>query len=54
MSHLGFFFSFSASKEVAMTCTLETSTPIHVELESSNVPKVDALSVVLIDLPNEV
>jgi hypothetical protein len=37
-----------------MTCTLRTSTPINVELESSNIPKVDALSVVLIDLPNEI
>jgi len=54
MSHLGFFFFFSASKEVAMTCTLGTSVPIDVELKAPNVPRVDALSVVLVDLPNEV
>lgn len=37
-----------------MTCTLKTSTPTNVELKTPNIPKVDALSVMLIDLPNEV
>jgi hypothetical protein len=54
MSHLDFFFFFSAFKEVAMTCTLGTSTPTDVELETPNEPKVDALNVVLVDFPNEV
>jgi len=48
------FLFFNAFKEVAMTCTLGTSTPTDIELEAPNVPKVDALSVVLVDLPNEV
>jgi len=54
MSHSGFLFLFGASKEVAMTNTLGTSTPIDLELETPNVLKVDALNVVLVDLPNEV
>ncbi len=54
MSHLGLFFFFGASKEVGMIGTLKTSTPIDLELETPNVPEMDALGLVLVDLPNEV
>jgi hypothetical protein len=37
-----------------MIGTLGTLTLINLELEAPNVPKVDALGVVLVDLPNEV
>jgi hypothetical protein len=51
---LGFFFFFGASKEVVMIGTLKTSTPTNLKLKALNIPKVDALNVVLVDLPNEV
>jgi len=54
LSHLGFLFFFGVSKEVVMTGTLGTSTPTDPKLETLNVPKMDALDVVLVDLPNEV
>jgi hypothetical protein len=37
-----------------MIGTLGTSTPTDFKLEAPSVPKVDALCVVLVDLPNEV
>jgi hypothetical protein len=54
MSHSSFLFIFGAFKEVGMTCTLKTSTPTDPKLKALNILKVDALGVVLVDLPNEV
>jgi hypothetical protein len=54
MSHSSFFFFFGASKKIVMIGTLKTSTPTDFKLEAPSVPKVDALCVVLVDLPSEV
>jgi len=53
MSHSSFLF-FLWHLEAAMIGTLGTSTPTNFELEELDVLEVDALGVVLVDLPNEV
>ncbi len=37
-----------------MLGTLRKSTPIDLELKTPTIPKMDALNVVLVDLPNEI
>ncbi len=49
-----FFFFLGGSKFFLMLGTVRTSTPTYFKLKAPIVPKVDALCVVLVDLPSEV